>query len=123
MKYVEPKKMSRHDIEAGLLSGDIERIAESLVSMANCDDDWMYSEDWCLRFLESTDPDIARIAAVCIADTERRHHMLNYEIVVTAIAKRQQRDTNNEELMVRLDITLEDLSNRYPPAMGFIRNL
>jgi hypothetical protein len=87
MKFKNPDPMNREELLQKFSSGDSDEICDALISMAFYDDDWKWSQDQCLHFLESSDIDVRGIAATCLGHIARIHESLDRELVENALSR------------------------------------
>lgn len=84
-EYKEPEQKSREELLQRFSSGNSNEICDALISMAFYDNDWKWSQDQCLYFLEHTDPDVRGVAASCLGHIARIHNNLDRELVENAL--------------------------------------
>jgi HEAT repeat len=82
MKYQEIFPMDRSELEKLIESGNTTAIVDGLLSAAYHDPDWRWVQDLCLRFLDHTDPNVRRNAALCLGYVARIHRDLDLELVL-----------------------------------------
>jgi len=83
--------------EEQLLSGDLESIFDVLIWITYYHSDWRWVQDWCLNFLDHSNPDVRGLAVSCLADLVRLHKALDTGKVIP----RLQQLLNDPEVEVR----------------------
>ena len=66
--YREPPVFTRSELVHELNSGDPRRIADALASAVRHDEDWLWTQDQCLKLLKASDVEIRWAAATCLGD-------------------------------------------------------
>ncbi|MBA2367845.1 MAG: hypothetical protein H0V82_02335 [Candidatus Protochlamydia sp.] len=85
MIYEEPKEVNRNEVLKKFSSGESNEICNALVSMAFYDEDWKWSQDQCLNFLEHSDSNVRGVAATCLGHIARIHQFIERERVENAL--------------------------------------
>ncbi|HLM00599.1 MAG TPA: hypothetical protein VK400_06055 [Pyrinomonadaceae bacterium] len=79
--------IDRAEVEAAFASGDSRRICDALVSAAFYDSDWLWVQDKCLHFVDSSFPDARRLSIVCFGHLARIHGKLEMNKVLPVLEK------------------------------------
>lgn len=87
-KYQEPSRISRNEAIKIFTAGSNTEICDALLAIAFYDEDWRWSQEQCLYFLNHSDPDVSGLAATCLGHIARIHHKLDRELVTAALKKR-----------------------------------
>lgn len=66
--YREPPVFTHSELVEELNSGDSNRIVNALVSAVRHDDDWLWVQNECLKFLQYSDVVVRWAAATCLGD-------------------------------------------------------
>jgi hypothetical protein len=81
VKYDEPKRRGKAELEADLSSDNAATIATALTSAALHDPDRPYVESLIIKFIEHDDPWVRGVAALAAGHVARIHRQLAPEIV------------------------------------------
>ena len=96
-RYEEILPISRHEAISLFHFGlDSEAICKALLSVALHDEDWKWAQAHCLRFLEHSNPEVRRVAAVGLGHVARIHGHLDRRRVVMALNSFINRDINKK---------------------------
>ncbi len=86
-EFRNPPEMDRNVTIRILSQGTNEEICDALVSLALHDEDWKWSQDQCLFFLDHSAPDVRAVAASCLGHIARIHRQLDRDIVESSLEK------------------------------------
>lgn len=101
--FRNPEKMGREEIVEVFSSGQADEICTALVAMAYYDEDWKWSQDQCLHFLEHPDLSVRAVAASCLGDIARRHHQLDKAVVESVLKRHLHDETISGQVQDALD--------------------
>jgi hypothetical protein len=87
LKYESVEPISRKRAQISFSSGNPRLIREALIRVALYDEDWSWTEHWCLHFIASNDPEIRATAILCLGHIARVHGQLDTAIVVPLLRK------------------------------------
>lgn len=107
LKFKNPKELTRDQLKKHFQSGNTDEICDALVSMAFYDDDWKWSQDQCLHFLEHPQWEIRGLAATCLGHIARIHGKLDRELVEAALKKHLP----DKKIADRIEFALEDIED------------
>ena len=105
MRYQAPAPISRNHALKIFSNGTIFEICDALVSIACFEQDWKWSQDQCLHFLNHCDPQVSGLAATCLGHIARIHRKLDKESVVSALKMK----LNDEKISGRIQDALDDI--------------
>lgn len=105
-KFENPEELSRDQLKEIFLSGSTDKICTALVAMAFYDDDWKWSQDQCLHFLEHAEWEIRAIAATCLGHIARIHRRLDKEHVEHTLKKH----LSDEKIAGYIENALNDIN-------------
>lgn len=83
--YKEPKQLDRDEILRIFSVGSNHEICDALLSVALYDEDWKWSQDQCLHFLNHSDPDVRCMAVIGLRHIVRIHRQLDLERVINSL--------------------------------------
>jgi hypothetical protein len=86
-EYKNPSQISREEIIRIFSTGTNDEVCDALVSMAFYDEDWKWSQDQCLGFLNHPDANVRGVSTTCLGHIARIHHQLDQEQVISALKK------------------------------------
>ena len=88
MRYEEPRSISREDALVDLTHADPAVVAETLVRLALHDPGYSFVEQKCLDLLAHGEPNVRRVAAICLGHLARLHRRTT-EATLTALRSLQ----------------------------------
>ena len=106
LKFKNPEQLNRHQLKEIFLAGSTDEICSALVAMAFYDEDWKWSQDQCLRFLEHPEWEIRAVAATCLGHIARIHSRLDKELVEQLLKKHM----SDEKIAGYIDNALDDIN-------------
>jgi hypothetical protein len=77
VKYEDPAPLTHDESEAAYASNDPAAIADAIVGAALNDEDWRWVQRWCTTLARHREPNIRRLAAVCLGPVARIHEQLD----------------------------------------------
>ncbi len=86
-KYEQVLPKTRSELNRLLESGNPKEIADALYSASRYDEDWKWSQDLCLRFLDSEHVHVRWAAATCLGDLAFFRRPLDVPLVVRALER------------------------------------
>ena len=90
LRYEGPEDRSRREIEELLQSDDPAKIVSALLSATFYEPDWRWVQNKCWRFLEHSNSDVRRAAAMFLGELAVFHGQLDLEVVLPALYKASQ---------------------------------
>jgi hypothetical protein len=87
MRYEEIDPIPRDQAETMLANGTSEDKTRALLSVALNGEDRTWVQQWCLDLLESDDPQVRRIAVVCLGHLARIHGEIDHATVVPRLRR------------------------------------
>ena len=106
MKYEDPTRLSRAEIELGLSSSRPEDIATALVAIVLKGEDWRRCQGLCLEFLNHADPTVRRASAICFGHIARIHGRLDTDVVLLAL----RQHVDDPEIAGSVSDALDDIA-------------
>jgi hypothetical protein len=85
LKYEEIGPISHRQAGASFSSGDVERIARTLVALGLHDTDWKWAQQQCLRFLKHSSEVVVSAAIVALGHIARVNRSIDKAVVVSAL--------------------------------------
>ena len=85
MRYEDVAPVTKDQALVAFASQDANRIVHALLGTAYHESDWEWVQDWCLRFLESTEPAVRNTAITCLGHLARIHKKINKAKVMGAL--------------------------------------
>ena len=105
MKYEDVGAITKNQARVAFESQDPHQIVQAMLSATYHESDWEWIQDWCLRFLESTTPDLRNTAIACLGHLARIHTTINKAKVLKALRSH----LNDQELRGRIEDAIEDI--------------
>ncbi len=102
-EHKNPSHISRNEAVRIFSVGSKDEICDALLSVALYDDDWKWSQDQCLYFLNDSDQDVQCLAATCLGHIARIHHKLDQDLVASALEKRLKDERISGQVQDALD--------------------
>ena len=84
-EYESVRPSTREELVLQLESSDPKTIANALYSASKYDEDSIWVQDQCLRFLKSPDSPVRWAAATCLGDLAFSRRPLDVEVVLSAL--------------------------------------
>jgi hypothetical protein len=106
MQFDNVGVINKISAEMAFSSSDENQICQALVSLAFHESDWQWVQNHCLEYLQSDNPNIAGISAICLGHIARIHRKLEKDKVVTALRQK----LNNSEIAGVVEDALDDIS-------------
>ena len=97
--------LSRESALDAFESDDPGRICRALVAISFHDEDWQWVQNVCLRYLESNNPEICSLAAVCLGHVARIHGKIDKGLVLASIRSKM----GNEKIKGILEDACDDI--------------
>jgi hypothetical protein len=123
LKYVGVQEISRSEAELAFNSNDTFSICQALVNIIHSDQDWLWLQSLCLKFisdvdlsdshLSDRDTAVVGLAITCLGHIARIHRKLDLQIVLPALEIAKQ----NEKLAGRVGDALDDIHMFLPKRM------
>lgn len=92
--YKAPEPIEREEAIRFFATGTDDEILDALLSVALYDEDWKWSQEQCLHFINHANTDIRRIAALGLGHIARIHRNLDRKHVVSVLNKLIKEDKN-----------------------------
>jgi hypothetical protein len=89
MKYESVPQMSQAELADALESNDPERIRSALYSASWYEEDWRWTQNYCLRYLQHDDPQVRWAAALSLGYIAQFHRHLDLDLVLPALRRAQ----------------------------------
>lgn len=105
MKYEDPEPVTKEQALLVFQSQDIDRIVHAMLGATFHEPDWEWVQNWCLRFLQSAEPDLRNTAITCLGHLARIHRKIDKMKVVSAL-RSHLKDPGYEG---RIEDALEDI--------------
>lgn len=103
--YLEPQKITQQEATSIFSSDSVPEMCQALVAIAFYEEDWRWVQEVCLKFLNHNDPQLRRLAVVCLSHIVRIHRKLDRDLVVS-ILKEHLTDI---EIIDAIEDTLYDI--------------
>ncbi len=84
-QFKNPEEKSKNKLNEIFSSGTADNICDALIAMAFYEEDWKWSQDHCLYFLDHNNSDVRGVAATCLGHIARIHNCLEREKVETIL--------------------------------------
>jgi hypothetical protein len=110
--YEDVAPVTKDEAGVAVESHDTHRIVHAMLGVTFYDSDWEWVQEWCLRFLESTDRDVRNTAITCLGHLARIHKKINKTKVMSALRSHLQ-DAGNEG---RIEDAIDDIELFVAPA-------
>jgi hypothetical protein len=85
MRYEPVHPQAREELIEGLASNDSERIRSALYSASWYEEDWRWTQEQCLIFLQHSDPNVRWAAALSLGYIAEFHKHLDLDRVLPAL--------------------------------------
>lgn len=85
MKSQDSSGFDKSTVEKELVSGDVKKVCDALLSVAFYEPDWQWAQEKFLEFLENENPDIRGLSVTCLGHVARIHGKLDKRRVITAL--------------------------------------
>jgi hypothetical protein len=105
MHYEKINPITRQEAEVVFNQGNSEEIAAALLSVTFHDEDWLWVQSSCLKFLASPDENLRAVAATCLGHLARIHGMVDVAMVVPAL----QAHLSDSAIAGRVSDALDDI--------------
>jgi len=106
MQFNNTTVIDKASAESIFASNDEKQICQTLVSLAFHEQDWQWVQNYCLKFLQSDNANIAGISATCLGHIARIHRKLEKDKVVSAL----QLMLSNDQISGVVEDALDDIS-------------
>lgn len=103
--YHEPLSITKKEALDIFSQSNLNLIKDALVSIAFYEQDWQWSQNICLGFLDHSDDEIRGIATTCLGHIVRIHGNLDRDLVVNAL----ERLLNDEAISGQIEDALSDI--------------
>lgn len=93
IKFNDVKSIDRDTAENVFNSKNSKEICDALIRITYYDHDYKWVQSKCIRFLDSNDLNVKRLAIICLGHLARIHKQLDKEAVIPLL-KKLQNDPN-----------------------------
>ncbi len=105
LQYEEVVPTSKDQALTAFAGNDTAGIVHAMLGAAYHEPDWQWVQDWCLHFLESSDPDIRGTAITCLGHLARIHQKIQKTKVVSAL----QAHAKDPAVAGRIEDAIQDI--------------
>jgi len=105
LQYEDVVPVDKEKAAQTFQSNDSDKIVHAMLGVTYHESDWEWVQEWCLRFLDSTDPALRNVAIICLGHLARIHKKLDKTKVVSALRSHLK----EPEYAGRIENALEDI--------------
>ena len=94
-KFHDVQPIDHKTAEIALKSHDPQEVCHALIRVTYYDPDYRWVQDQCINFFNNDNPDIKRLAIICIGHLARIHNKIDLELVLPLL-QNLKKDKNLE---------------------------
>jgi hypothetical protein len=109
MQYDEVPRRSRRELEDALNGSDCEQIRSALYSAAWYEEDWRWTQKYCLQFLQHNDSLVRWAAALSLGYLALFHKHLDLDVVLPALQRAKEDPVIRSTVGDSLDLIAQNM--------------